>query len=39
VNLKTLRQVEIQKTNLKSFEISCQKKPIIRTSEETGVKK
>jgi type IV pilus assembly protein PilN len=39
VSLKTLRQVEIQKTNLKSFEISCQKKPIIRTSEETGVKK
>ena len=39
VNLKTLRQVEIQKTNLKSFEISCQKKPIIRTSEEAGVKK
>ena len=39
VNLKTLRQVEIQKTNLKSFEISCQKKPIIRTSEETGVNK
>ena len=25
VNLKTLRQVEIQKTSLKSFEISCQK--------------
>jgi type IV pilus assembly protein PilN len=39
VNLKTLRQVEIQKTNLKSFEISCQKKPIIRTLEEAGVKK
>jgi len=39
VSLKTLRQVEIQKTNLKSFEISCQKKPIIKTSEEAGAKK
>lgn len=39
VSLKTLRQVEIQKTNLKSFEISCQKKPIIRTSEEAEAKK
>jgi type IV pilus assembly protein PilN len=33
VSLKTLRQVEVQKTNLKSFEISCQKKPIIKTKE------
>jgi len=39
VSLKTLRQVEIQKTNLKSFEISCQKKPIIKTSDEAGAKK
>jgi type IV pilus assembly protein PilN len=39
VSLKTLRQVEIQKTNLKSFEISCQKKPIVKTTEEAGVKK
>lgn len=39
VSLRTLRQVEIQKTNLKSFEISCQKKPIIRTSEEAEAKK
>jgi type IV pilus assembly protein PilN len=39
VSLKTLRQVEIQKTNLKSFEISCQKKPTIKTSEEAGAKK
>lgn len=28
VNLRTLKQIEVQKTNLKSFEISCQKKPI-----------
>lgn len=28
VSLKTLKQIEVQKTNLKSFEISCQKKPI-----------
>jgi type IV pilus assembly protein PilN len=28
VSLKTLKQIEMQKTNLKSFEISCQKKPI-----------
>jgi len=39
VSLKTLRQAEIQKTNLKSFEISCQKKPIIKTTEEAGAKK
>jgi type IV pilus assembly protein PilN len=36
VSLRTLRQVEIQKTNLKSFEISCQKKPIIKTTEGAG---
>lgn len=28
VNLKTLKQTEVQKTNLKSFDINCQKKPI-----------
>lgn len=39
VSLKTLRQVEIQKTNLKSFEISCQKKPIVNTTEPSGAKK
>ena len=39
VSLKTLRQAEVQKTNLKSFEISCQKKKIIKTTEEAGVKK
>jgi type IV pilus assembly protein PilN len=39
VSLRTLRQVEIQKTNLKSFEISCQKKPIVKTTEEAGAKK
>jgi type IV pilus assembly protein PilN len=39
VSLKTLRQSEIQKTNLKSFEISCQKKPTIKTTQEAGVKK
>jgi type IV pilus assembly protein PilN len=39
VSLKTLRQAEIQKANLKSFEISCQKKPIIKTTEEAGAKK
>jgi len=33
VNLKTLRQVEIQKTSLKSFEISCQKKPVSKIIE------
>jgi type IV pilus assembly protein PilN len=27
VNLKTLKQIEMQKTTLKSFEISCLKKP------------
>jgi type IV pilus assembly protein PilN len=39
VNLKTLRQVEIQKKNLKSFEIICQKKPNIKTVDESGTKK
>ena len=39
VSLKTLRQAEIQKTNLKSFEISCLKKPIIKTTEDAGAKK
>jgi type IV pilus assembly protein PilN len=39
VNLKTLRQVEIQKTSLKSFEIHCQKKPFAKTIDEFGVKK
>ena len=39
VNLKTLRQVEIQKTSLKSFEINCQKKPVTKTVEESGAKK
>ena len=39
VNLKTLRQVEIQKTSLKSFDISCQKKPVTKIVEESGVKK
>ena len=35
VNLKTLKQVEVQKTALKSFEISCQKKPL-KTAETQG---
>jgi type IV pilus assembly protein PilN len=39
VSLKTLRQVEIQKTNLKSFEISCQKKPVVNPTEASGAKK
>jgi type IV pilus assembly protein PilN len=39
VSLRNVKQVEIQKTNLKSFEISCQKKPIIKTTEEAGAKK
>ncbi len=39
VSLRTLRQVEIQKTNLKSFEIGCQKKPVTRTLEAAEVKK
>jgi type IV pilus assembly protein PilN len=36
VTLKTLRQVEIQKTSLKSFEISCQKKPIPKHVDNPG---
>jgi len=39
VSLKTLRQVEIQKTNLKSFEISCLKKPVVNSTEASGAKK
>lgn len=43
VNLKTLKQIEVQKTTLKSFEISCQKRPLnkaeTKTTEEAGVKK
>ena len=39
VSLKTLRQVEIQKTNLKSFEISCLKKPVVNPTEASGAKK
>jgi type IV pilus assembly protein PilN len=39
VSLKTVRQAEVQKTNLKAFEISCLKKKIIKTTEEAGVKK
>jgi type IV pilus assembly protein PilN len=35
VNLKTLKQVEVQKTSLKSFEISCVKKPL-KTAETQG---
>ena len=35
VSLKTLKQVEVQKTSLKSFEISCQKKPL-KTAETQG---
>jgi type IV pilus assembly protein PilN len=35
VNLKTLKQVEVQKTSLKSFEISCEKKPL-KTAETQG---
>lgn len=35
VSLKTLKQVEVQKTPLKSFEISCQKKPL-KTAETKG---
>jgi type IV pilus assembly protein PilN len=43
VNLKTLKQTEVQKTILKSFEISCQKKPVAKaltkSTQEAGVKK
>ena len=43
VNLKTLKQVEVQKTPLKSFEINCQKRAVhkaeTKTTEEAGAKK
>jgi type IV pilus assembly protein PilN len=43
VSLKTLKQVEVQKTALKSFEISCQKKPLKKAEtqgpEQAGAKK
>jgi type IV pilus assembly protein PilN len=44
VNLKTLKQVEVQKTTVKSFEISCHKRPAqkaetTKTTEEVGAKK
>jgi type IV pilus assembly protein PilN len=39
VSLKTVKQAEVQKTSLKSFEISCQKKKIIKTTQEAGAKK
>jgi type IV pilus assembly protein PilN len=43
VNLRTLKQVEVQKTTVKSFEISCHKRPVQKaetnTTEEVGAKK
>ncbi len=43
VNLKTLKQVEVQKTTVKSFEIGCQKRKVqkaeTKTTEEVGAKK
>ncbi len=43
VNLKTLKQSDVQKTTVKSFEISCQKQPVLKaetkTTEEAGAKK
>ncbi len=43
VNLKTLKQVQVQKTTVKSFEISCHKRPMqkaeTKTTEEVGAKK
>jgi type IV pilus assembly protein PilN len=43
VNLKTLKQIEVQKTPLKSFEIICQKRVVqkaeTKTTEEAGAKK
>ncbi len=43
VNLKTLKQVEVQKTTVKSFEIACHKKKVqkaeTKTTEEVGAKK
>jgi type IV pilus assembly protein PilN len=42
VGLKTLKQVEVQKTSLKSFDITCQKKTAYRaetkTNAESGAK-
>ncbi len=39
VNLKTLRHVEIQKTGLKSFEITCQKKAPLHLAATSEVRK
>jgi type IV pilus assembly protein PilN len=43
VNLKTLKQVDVQKTTVKSFEIACHKKKVqkaeTKTTEEVGAKK
>ena len=43
VNLKTLKQSAVQKTTVKSFEISCQKQSVLKaetkTTEEAGAKK
>jgi hypothetical protein len=43
VNLKTLKQTEVQKTTVKSFEIACHKKNELKaetkTKEEVGAKK
>lgn len=43
VNLKTIKQAEVQKTPLKSFEINCQKRAVqkaeTKTTEEAGAKK
>lgn len=38
VSLKTLKQVEVQKTALKSFEISCAKKPLKTVGTQGPVK-
>jgi type IV pilus assembly protein PilN len=38
VSLKTLKQVEVQKTALKSFEISCAKKPLKTEGTQGPVK-
>lgn len=38
VSLKTLKQVEVQKTALKSFEISCAKKPLKAEGTQGPVK-
>jgi type IV pilus assembly protein PilN len=43
VNLKTLKQADVQKTTVKSFEIHCRKQPTqtaeTKTTEEVGAKK